>query len=191
MVLRFAVPADAPALRDIYVPYVENTPLTFEVAVPSQEEFLQRVSTTLRSYPYLVVQEEGEILGYAYASRVRSREAYDWSAELSIYVRQDCRGKGLGRRLYGCLLELLALQNVHIAYGLVALPNDASHGLHMAMGFRFLGRFAEMGYKMGAWRDIGWYEKVLTPAQVPPLPFIPAPDLPAEQVAALLERFGR
>lgn len=191
MNLRFVTPADAPALRDIYAPYVQNTPLTFEVAVPSREEFLRRVTATLQTYPYLAAEEDGEILGYAYAGRVRSREAYDWSAELSVYVRQDCRRKGLGRRLYGCLLELLTLQNVHIAYGLVALPNDASHGLHTAMGFRFLGRFSEMGYKMGAWRDIGWYEKILVPAQVPPLPFIPAPQLPEEQVRALLERFGR
>ena len=84
MNLRFVTPADAPALRDIYAPYVQNTPLTFEVAVPSREEFLRRVTATLQTYPYLAAEEDGEILGYAYAGRVRSREAYDWSAELSV-----------------------------------------------------------------------------------------------------------
>lgn len=190
MPLRFVTPADAPALLAIYAPYVQDTAITFEDAVPTEETFARRISSVLEYYPYLALEEAGEILGYAYASRVRSRQAYDWSVELSVYVRQDCRGRGAGRRLYGCLLELLTLQNVHTAYGVVSLPNDASHGLHTAMGFRFLGRFPEMGYKMGAWRDIGWYDKTLAPAQVPPLPFLPAPQLPEEQVRALLARYG-
>ena len=190
MHLRFVTPADAPALRDIYAPYVLHTPLTFEAALPSAEEVCRRITATLEAYPYLAAVENGEIVGYAYAGRVRSREAYDWSVELSVYVREDCRGRGFGRRLYGCLLELLTLQNVHMAYGVVALPNEASHGLHMAMGFRLLARFPEMGYKMGAWRDIGWYEKALAPAQVPPLPFLPAPALPEAQTAAILERYA-
>ena len=191
MPLRLVTPADAPAILAIYTPYILNTAITFEEAVPTEEEFARRVRSVLEQYPYLAMEENGEILGYAYASRVRSRAAYDWSAELSVYVRQDCRGRGVGRRLYGCLLELLTLQHVHLAYGVVALPNEESHGLHMALGFRLLERFPEMGYKMGSWWDIGWYEKVLYPAQVPPAPFVPAPALPKDQVAALLKRYSR
>lgn len=191
MPLRLVTPADAPAILAIYTPYILDTAITFEEAVPTEEEFVRRVRSVLEQYPYLAMEENGEILGYAYASRVRSRAAYDWSAELSVYVRQDCRGRGVGRRLYGCLLELLTLQHVHLAYGVVALPNEESHGLHMALGFRLLERFPEMGYKMGAWWDIGWYEKVLYPAQVPPAPFVPAPALPKDQVAALLKRYSR
>ena len=191
MPLRLVTPADAPAILAIYTPYILNTAITFEEAVPTEEEFARRVRSVLEQYPYLAMEENGEILGYAYASRVRSRAAYDWSAELSVYVRQDCRGRGVGRRLYGCLLELLTLQHVHLAYGVVALPNEESHGLHMALGFRLLERFPEMGYKMGSWWDIGWYEKVLYPAQVPPAHFVPAPALPKDQVAALLKRYSR
>ena len=191
MPLRFAAPADAPALLAIYTPYVLETAITFEEAVPTEEAFAQRIRSVLEHYPYLVMEENGEILGYAYASRVRSRAAYDWSAELSVYVRKDCRGRGLGRRLYGCLLELLTLQHIHTVYGVVALPNEGSHGLHTALGFRLLERFPEMGYKMGTWWDIGWYEKVLYPAQVPPAPFVPAHALPKDQVAALLERYSQ
>lgn len=191
MPLRFAAPADAPALLAIYTPYVLETAITFEEAVPTEEAFAQRIRSVLEHYPYLVMEENGEILGYAYASRVRSRAAYDWSAELSVYVRKDCRGRGLGRRLYGCLLELLTLQHIHTVYGVVALPNEGSHGLHTALGFRLLERFPEMGYKMGTWWDIGWYEKVLYPAQVPPAPFVPTRALPKDQVAALLERYSQ
>ena len=191
MPLRLVTPADAPAILAIYTPYILDTAITFEEAVPTEEEFTRRVRSVLEQYPYLAMEEDGEILGYAYASRVRSRAAYDWSAELSVYVRQDCRGRGVGRRLYGCLLELLTLQHIHLAYGVVALPNERSHRLHMALGFRLLKRFPEMGYKMGAWWDIGWYEKVLYPAQVPPAPFVPAPALPKDQVTALLKRYSR
>ena len=185
MHIRFAAPGDAAALAGIYAPYVENTAITFETAPPSAEDFQRRIERTLRHYPYLVAEEGERILGYAYAGRLRDRAAYDWDAELSIYLDQNARGRGVGTALYRCLLDLLALQGVRWAYGVVTLPNEASCRLHAALGFRLAATFPEMGYKHGRWWDVAWYLKELAPRREHPAPLVPLSGM-APQVQEIL-----
>ena len=190
MHIRFAAPGDAAALAGIYAPYVENTAITFETAPPSAEDFQRRIERTLRHYPYLVAEEGERILGYAYAGRLRDRAAYDWDAELSIYLDQNARGRGVGTALYRCLLDLLALQGVRWAYGVVTLPNEASCRLHAALGFRLAATFPAMGYKNGRWRDVAWYLKELADPGDPPPPLRPL-NGGDRRVGEILERYAR
>ena len=185
MHLRFATPADSPALLDIYAQYID-TPITFEYALPSQAAFANRISDILTTYPYLVCEESGRILGYAYAHRQQEREAYQWNAELSIYLDRTAQSKGLGRRLYRTLLALLQLQGVKTVYGLVTTPNERSERLHLGLGFHCLGIFRNTGYKNDRWHDVTWFEKSLAPYDPAPGPVLPVHQLPPEQVRQLL-----
>lgn len=161
--IRMIQPADIPAAREIYAPYVAETLVSFEYQPPTLEEFTARVERTVKQYPWLVCETDGEVVGYAYAGALGVRKAYQWSVELSIYVRQDQRGQGIGRQLYQTLLELLAAQGYTGAYGSVTQPNPASDRLHREMGFELVGVWRDAGYKLGVWRDVGWYEKFLLP----------------------------
>ena len=135
---RFAAPADSAALLKIYGEYLD-TPITFECALPSEAEFAGRIAAVGREYPYLVCLEKGRIVGYAYAHRQAERAAYQWNAELSVYLDRSCTSRGLGRRLYGALIDILRLQGIRTVYGCVTVPNEKSEGLHQALGFRRLG----------------------------------------------------
>ena len=188
--IRFAAAADAAALLGIYGQYID-TPITFECALPSEEAFRRRVAEYGAACPYLVWEVDGRILGYAYAHRLGERAAYQWSAELSIYLGRDSTGRGLGRRLYGALMELLRLQGVRTAYGCVTLPNAGSEGLHAAMGFRLTGTWHRAGFKCGAWRDVGWFEKTIAPYDPSPAPVRPIGEVPAAAAAEILERYSR
>jgi phosphinothricin acetyltransferase len=183
-VLRAATPADAPALLAIYAPYVKNTAVTFELEAPSAEEFAARIRRTLARYPYLVAEEDGRPAGYAYVSPFKVRAAYDWSVETSIYLRQGCRGKGLGRALYAELEELLRRQHILNLNACISHPrgadphlDDASEGFHAHLGYRRVAHFTQCGYKFGTWYDMVWMEKMLGAHEVPPLPVIPFPEL--------------
>ena len=136
--IRFAAPDDAAALLRIYAQYIE-TPITFEYTLPSEEEFARRIRDIQAVYPYLVYIEDGEVLGYAYAHRFQERAAYQWGAELSVYLDRGCVSHGIGSQLYTLLLELLRLQNVRTAYALVTLPNTKSEALHRHFGFKLCG----------------------------------------------------
>ena len=168
MKIRAALPEDAEELLEIYRPYVENTAITFEYEVPTVEEFRGRIENTLRKYPYLVAQEHGVILGYAYASPFKERAAYDWSVEISIYVQQDARRKGIGKKLYlaleNCLKEQHILNaNACIAYleqGDAYLTTDSVR-FHTSMGFQLVGEFHQCGYKFHRWYNMVWMEKMI------------------------------
>lgn len=190
MKLRFAAGADAPALLAIYERYIPTT-VTFEYVLPSQGEFLRRVEDISAVYPYLVLEEEGAALGYAYAHRVAERAAYSWGAELSIYLHPRAAGQGAGRRLYQALMELLRLQGVRTVYGLVSSPNPASERLHEALGFQRAGVQKNAGYKNGRWIDLLWFERAIAPYDPEPAPIIPVRELPGERVQEVLERFFR
>ena len=166
MVLRIAAPEDAAELLGIYAPYVENTAITFEYEVPSAEEFASRIRHTLKRYPYLAAEQNGEILGYAYAGSFNDRAAYDWAVETSIYVRQDKKRMGIGSRLYEALEQALKRQgilnlNACIAYTETEdehLTNDSVY-YHEKLGYRMAGQFHKCGYKFGHWYDMVWMEK--------------------------------
>lgn len=177
MNIRTAVPSDARLLLDIYAPYVRHTAITFEYQVPSAEEFENRLLRTLEKYPYLTAQEGDRLLGYAYASAFKGRAAYDWSVETSIYVRQGCTGKGIGGALYGALEDLLRRQHICNLCACIAYPNPESIAFHEHFGYRTAAHFHASGFKQDKWYDMIWMEKELCPHTIPPLPFIPFPEL--------------
>ena len=155
--IRPARPEDAPALLAIYAPYVERTWVTFEYSVPTEGEFRRRVETFSRDYPYLVCEEAGELLGYAYAHRHMERAAYQWNVEVSVYVREGLGRRGIGTALYETLIPMLREQGLVNLYAVIALPNPGSEALHRRFGFRKLGLYPKMGFKMGGWRDVVEY----------------------------------
>ncbi len=144
---------------------------------------------TSARYPYLVWEEHGALLGYAYAHAYAARPAYQWSAELTVYLRQGAARQGLGSRLYGALFDLLRLQGVRTVYGCVTAENAPSVAFHQALGFREAGRFAQVGYKYGRWLDVLWLEKPIAPAGEPQ-PLVPFPQVEEEAAAQVLRRWG-
>ena len=166
--LRMATEADAPALLDIYRPYVENTAITFEYDVPSAEEFAERIRHTLKRYPYLVAQRAGEIIGYAYVSPFKERAAYGWAVETSVYVRRGLTGTGCGKALYMALERILKAQNILNLNACIAyashedahLDNNSAE-FHAHLGYELVGTFHQCGYKFGTWYDMIWMEKML------------------------------
>ena len=191
MQIRLAVPADSAALLRVYGQYID-TPITFEYALPSEAEFAARITEISRDYPYLVCQEGDRVLGYAYAHRVWERAAYQWNAELSVYLAPDAVGKGLGKKLYAALEDLLRLQGVLTVYGLVTLPNPPSEGLHEAMGFTRQAVFPAAGFKAGVWKDVVWFRKDLAPRpKGEPEPFLSIRRVPRERLETVLAKHNR
>lgn len=174
---------DAPQILEIYAWYVKNTAITFEWEVPDLPEFEGRMRHTMKRYPYLVAEEEGRILGFAYTGPFKGRKAYDWSVETSIYVRQDRRRDGLGRRLYEALEDASRQQHILNLYACISRPvqEDAyldagSIRFHERMGYRLCGTFQRCGYKFDRWYDMVWMEKMLGDHDGKPEPVIPHPD---------------
>lgn len=184
--VRLAVPEDAESLLTIYRQYI-NTPVTFEYVLPSQKEFTERMEGIIGEYPYLVCELCGEAAGYAYAHRHMERAAYQWNAELSIYIRREFVSCGIGRLLYGILMDILKTQGVKNVYGGVTLPNRASEGLHESMGFERIGVYSETGYKCGGWHDVCWFEKRLEAVEKEPEPIVSVRDLPPGTVSGIIE----
>jgi len=174
--IRVAVAADAPAIQAIYAPMVEHTAISFEQEVPTVEEIAQRIAATLHTYPYLVAERDGQILGYAYASQHRVREAYRWSVDVTVYIDPAAQRNGVGRALYQRLLPLLERQGYHAAYAGIALPNAGSVGLHEALGFTHIGTYPEVGFKQDKWHDVGYWRRVLD-RTTPPRSIIPFSNL--------------
>lgn len=194
--IRAARLSDAPALRAIYAPYVEKTAITFEYTVPDVEEFAARMRTTLRRYPYLVAERGGELVGYAYAGPFGTRAAYDWSVEMSIYLREDQRHQGTGRRLYAALEAVLRAQNVQNLYACIAYPDGAddahltknSAQFHAHLGYRLVGEFSRCGYKFGTWYSMVWMEKSIGAHGESPAPVRPFPELSPAELDAILDQ---
>ena len=171
--IRMATVADAEAFVEIYAPVVRETYISFETEPPGVEEMRRRIEKCLAMFPWLVLEREGLVDGYAYGSVHRDRTAYQWSADVSCYVHPRARRGGVGKRLYAALLAILAKQGFHSAFGGIALPNAASVALHESAGFKLIGTYKEVGYKTGAWRDTGWYQCILGEARANPPPPIP------------------
>ncbi|GLQ96093.1 GNAT family N-acetyltransferase [Dyella mobilis] len=166
--IRIARAEDAEAIHAIYAPTITDTAITFETELPGAEAMRQRILTRLQHYPWLAWEEHGEVLAYAYATRFRERAAYDWIAETSIYVHADARRRGIARRLYEVLLDVMRLQGINQAVGVITLPGQVSVALHESMGFAPAGVWRAAGYKLGQWWDVGVWQKTLQPPANPP-----------------------
>jgi phosphinothricin acetyltransferase len=175
MTIRAARPEDAEAIAAIYAPVVRDTAISFEAEPPSAQEMRSRIIATLERLPWLVSEDDRGLLdGYAYASKHRDRAAYQWSVDTTAYVREDARGKGVGKRLYAALLQSLAELGYFQAFAGIALPNAASVALHESAGFAPIGVYGRVGFKLGAWHDVGWWQRSLREpeAPLPPSAFV-------------------
>ncbi len=162
--LRHADPErDGAACAAIYAPFVSGSAVSFEEQAPDAAAFAERIARTTRTHPWLVLEEAGRMIGFAYASQHRARAAYRWAADVGIYVDPAHHGKGAGRRLYDALLQLMRRQHLRVACAGITLPNDASVGLHEALGFERVGVYRDIGYKAGAWHDVVWMQLALRP----------------------------
>jgi phosphinothricin acetyltransferase len=166
--IRLARRGDAEDIARIYRPFVESTIVSFETEPPDASQMADRIATTLVRYPWLVCEWDGRVAGYAYATKHRERKAYQWSLDTSAYVNPDYWRRGIGSGLYRSLFAILSAQGFVNAYAGIALPNPASVGLHESVGFRPLGIYRSVGYKLGAWHDVGWWERDLRTRDVPP-----------------------
>ena len=185
--IRVATPQDAGALLAIYAPYVTDTAITFEYEVPSLTEFRKRIRHTLERYPYLVMEQDGEILGYAYAGPFKERAAYDWAVETTIYVKQGMKKQGIGRKLYQALEDTLIRQNILNLNACIGYPTVEDEYLtrnsmefHQHLGYRLVGQFYQCGYKFGRWYDMVWMEKLVGEHGVEPVRVKPFPELQQE-----------
>jgi phosphinothricin acetyltransferase len=151
---------DATQIAEIYNFYITNTHQTFETESLSADEMRDRIEEYSSEHPYIVAEEDGKIFGYAYASQFKLRRAYEFSAEVSIYVRNDTKQRGIGTQLYGRLFEDLRQSDVHALIAGISLPNDASIRFHEKHGFEKVAHFREIGYKLGRWVDVGFWQKL-------------------------------
>lgn len=160
----------------IYAPFIRDGAVSFELDVPTPEEFASRIEQKLTRYPWLVCEVEGKVVGYSYASDHATRDAYQWSVDASLYVAEEYRRQGIGTALYTSLFACLRLQGYFNAYAGITLPNAASAGIHEAMGFSHLGACKDAGYKFGQWHSVGWWELSLQ-KRATPAPLISLPDI--------------
>ena len=161
MYIRNVTLADAEELVEIYAPYVRETAITFDTRVPSTEEFTEKIKHITSFYPFIVADEGGKILGYAYADVFRAKAAFAWSVEVTIYVRRGCHRSGVGTALYRRLEELLKAQNITNLYACITYPNPESIAFHEKLGYSYIGRFERCGYKLGEWQDVVWLGKAI------------------------------
>ena len=180
ILIRMAKVEDAEELLKIYSPYVTDTAITFEYDIPSVIEFSRRIKNILQIYPYIVALEGQHIVGYAYASAFKERAAYSWAVETTVYLRRDCRGKGLGKKLYLALEDILKRQNIINLNACIAFTsvkdihlNNASAAFHEHLGYSKVAHFTKCGYKFGTWYDMIWMEKMIGDHPEIPSPVIP------------------
>lgn len=167
MKIRFAKETDVDKLLSIYNEYID-TAITFEYKTPSKKEFLRRIKKIQKTYPYIVLEENNHILGYAYAHEYKERKAYSWSVETTIYLDKNICAKGYGQKLYSTLTDILKKQRVKTAYACVTSENQNSLKFHKKLGFQEVGIFHNAGYKLNKWHDIIWLEKPLNKYSIPP-----------------------
>ena len=185
MPIRFAGVEDSRACLQIYSQYID-TPITFEYTLPDVSAFSDRIRQVTAIYPWLVYEENGQIWGYTYAHRQMEREAYQWNAELTVYLDQRYTSRGIGKQLYSVLLTLLKHMGIQTVYAGVTLPNEKSVGLHKSLGFRMTGIYYRTGYKCGKWHDVAWFEKALSVGYPTPQPILPLPEADPEKLKMFL-----
>lgn len=166
--IRCAEQKDVAGILAIYAPFVAETPVSFETQVPAPSEMWGRISSILNELPYLVCEIDGKVAGYAYASNFRQQKAYEWSKEVSVYVAPEFRGRHIATGLYFSLIEILKKLGVANLLAGITVPNPASTTFHESLGFKKCGEYAGVGYKLGAWHSVGWWELRLIPENISP-----------------------
>lgn len=190
MFLRKAVSDDAEVILSIYAPYIENTTITFEYDVPSVSDFKKRMKKILGTYPYFVCEEDGKVVGYAYGCRFSERAAYNWDMELSVYIRNGFKGKGIGKALYSAVIETGKLMGIRNFCSKITSPNTASENLHKKLGFELEGVLKKSGYKLGVWKDVLYYTKHSL-SDEPPEELIPFNKLSDKAVDEILAKYEK
>ena len=168
LTVREATAADAAACAAIYTPYVTETAVSFESVPPTPDEMAERIAATVQTHAWLVLTDGQQVVGYAYGGPFKAREAYRWSCEVSVYLDRGHQGRGGGRMLYAALFERLAGRGYRTAVAGMTLPNEASVGLHRALGFEPVGTYRRIGYKFGQWRDVAWTQLSIGEGEEPP-----------------------
>lgn len=168
--LRLATVQDLPAMLDIYRPYVTDTTVTFEYETPTLAEFTARFLAITATHPWFVAVEAEQVIGYAYAAREFERAAYQWNAEMAIYLADAARGRGIGRALYTLVEDTLRGLGYCAVHAHITGENDGSVAFHRAMGYRQVATLSRVGYKQGRWLDVVWYEKILREKPADPQP---------------------
>jgi phosphinothricin acetyltransferase len=167
--LRLAAPADAAQIAAIYAPFCLRTAVSFETAAPDEGKMRERISALAERYPWLVaVSETGDVLGYAYAGKHRERAAYRWSVDFTAYVAPEAKRRGIGTALYRALMKICQSLGYYRAFAGITLPNEASVRLHEKIGFRAIGVYRRVGFKLGGWHDVGWWSLDLLPQEDEP-----------------------
>jgi phosphinothricin acetyltransferase len=187
MQIRIAKPDDAASLLRIYSPFILNSGITQEIEIPSVDEFGSRIITTLKERPWLVCEMDSEIAGYAYAGKHRERKGYQWCTEPSVYVAEKFYRKGVANALYTALFDILRLQRYINAYAVITLPNEKSVAFHEKFGFTYLATYRKIGYKLGQWHDVGWWELKLNPHVPAPAEPIKFPESDSSLVEKILQ----
>lgn len=177
MSVRLAKMEDIPEILGIYAPYVEQTAYSFEYTAPTVEEFTERFQNITKQFPWLVWEEDGKVLGYAYACAPFERAAYSWCAEPAIYLCPEAQGRGIGRALYETLENYLKRQGYVVSYALITTSNRGSVSFHEAVGYQKTAFLPDCGYKFSGWHGIIWMEKRLNVVEMPMTPPIPFPKL--------------
>ena len=182
--------SDAEAILKVYAPFITDTCISFEYVVPSVEEFAQRIASISAEYPYIVLEEDGEIVGYAYSHRYLERVAYSWDVEVTIYLAPKVQGKGLGVILYDALEKLMALQNIKNLYSCITGDNVHSIEMHRSMGYELIGTVPKAGFKHDRWLDVVWMAKTIGEKENAPLPFVPFAEVDASKIAEVLGKIN-
>ena len=173
-IIRLAGPADANEILAIYAPYIRDTSLTFETEVPALEDFSKRITDYSENWPWLVCEIDGVIAGYAYGARYRERVAYQWCTESSVYIHNDFHRRGIAQALYSALFDIFKKQGFRNVYAVINLPNENSVKFHESCGFRYFATFEQVGYKLGKWKNVGWWRLIVndfTDEPPPPVKF--------------------
>ena len=186
--IRLAQPKDAEGILAIYAPYITNTSFTFEADVPSVKDFSDRITSYLVNWPWLVCEIDGKIAGYAYGSKYRERVGYQWCVECSVYIHDDFQRLGIAKALYTALFEILKKQGYRNVYAVINLPNERSVQLHERCGFTWFANYENVGYKLGQWKTVGWWQLIINDYSNEPAPPLKFSDLDEKIVEKILEK---
>ncbi len=186
--IRLATWQDAAGILAIYSPYITDTSFTFETEVPSEHQFAERIKSYLEHWPWLVYELDGIVAGYAYGAKYRERTGYQWCVEASIYLHNDYMQKGIGTSLYTALFEILRVQGYRNVYAVINLPNERSVRFHESCGFKWFANYENVGYKLGKWKTVGWWQLIINEYSDKPAPPVKFADLDPAMVKNIINQ---